>query len=58
MADTQKGGTHARLSSIFESGKYFVLAIRCYNRVFTAHMQLSVPGPTSSQQLAMGRFRQ
>jgi hypothetical protein len=33
----KKGGTHASLSGILESGKHFVLATRCDDRVFTPH---------------------
>ena len=43
MADIQKGGTHASLSSILESEKYFALAIRCDDRVFTSHQAVICP---------------
>jgi len=43
MADIQKGGIHASLSSIFKSEKYSDLIIRCGDRVFKVHRAIVCP---------------
>ncbi|KAH8656126.1 hypothetical protein BGZ60DRAFT_417837 [Tricladium varicosporioides] len=43
MTDIRKGGTHASLSSVFESGKYSDLIIRSGDRVFKVHRAVICP---------------